>query len=176
MHVKRHEGYEREMPHAHFYHLILPMVFFLIWILDSNLFQITTFLNNLIPFLMRLLLCVLTFAIAIMFILLSHRALFKSHQPAKSLITEGILRYVRNPMYLGILLLYVAFIFLSISLISIAGFFLIFLIYNWMVNFEEKILEDLFGNQWLEYKEKIPKWFPNPFKKIKRQQNLEELS
>jgi protein-S-isoprenylcysteine O-methyltransferase Ste14 len=107
---------------------------------------------------------VLIFIIAVVFILLSHRALFKSHQPPKSLISEGILKYMRNPMYLGILFIYVAFIFLSISLISLVFFILVFLIYNRMVNFEEKILEDLFKNQWFEYKKKVPKWFPNPLK------------
>jgi protein-S-isoprenylcysteine O-methyltransferase Ste14 len=176
MNVKRHEGHERERPHAHIYHIILPIIFFLIWILDSNIFRISIFLNSFIPFLIRLLICIIVLVIALTFIMLSHQALFGSHKPAKLLITEGILRYVRNPMYLGILLIYVALIFLSISLISIVYFVLVFFIYNWMVNFEEKILENMFGTQWLEYKEKIPKWFPNPFKKIKRQQNLEELS
>ena len=169
MKEKRHEGHEREMPHAHIYHTILPITFFLIWILDANFFRITIFLNYFVPFLIRLMIWILIFIIAITFILLSHRALFKSHQPAKSLISEGILRYVRNPMYLGILFIYVAFIFLSISLISIAFFILVFLVYNRMVNFEEKILEDLFGNQWFEYKKKVPKWFPNPFKMIRNQ-------
>jgi protein-S-isoprenylcysteine O-methyltransferase Ste14 len=34
-----------------------------------------------------------------------------------------------------------------------------------MVNYEEKILEDLFGEDYREYKKKVPKWIPNPFKK-----------
>jgi len=62
------------------------------------------------------------------------------------------------------LLIYVAFIFLSLSLISIGLFVLIFLVYNWMANFEEKILENLFGEQFLEYKKKVGKWLPNPLK------------
>ncbi|MFX0019595.1 MAG: methyltransferase family protein, partial [Candidatus Hermodarchaeota archaeon] len=83
------------------------------------------------------------------------------------LITTGILEYVRNPMYFGILLIYVSFIFLSISLISIAFFLLVFLVYNRMVNFEEKILESMFGDQFLDYKKKVSKWIPNPFKKYR---------
>jgi len=165
MKVKRHEGHERELPHAHIYHAILPIVFVLIWILDSNILRISTFLNDFMLFEIRLILFIAFFITALTFIMLSHRVLFKSHQPSNSLITSGILRYVRNPMYFGILLIYVAFIFLSISLITIGVFIVIFLIYNWMVNFEEKILESMFGEQYLEYKKKVPKWFPNPFKK-----------
>ncbi|MFX1575115.1 MAG: methyltransferase family protein [Promethearchaeota archaeon] len=165
MNVKRHEGHERELPNAHIYHAILPIVFVIIWILDSRIFRISTFLNDFVFFEIRLIFFIVVLIIALIFIILSHKVLFKSHQPSNSLITDGILGYVRNPMYLGILLIYISFIFLSISLISIAIFVVIFLIYNWMVNFEEKILEDLFGNKFLEYKAKVPKWIPNPFKK-----------
>ena len=164
MSVKRHEGHEREIPHAHIYHAIMPVVFFLIWFLDSNIFRISIFLNDYIPFVIRLILSIVVLAIALTFISLSHRALFKSHQPPNFLITNGILGYTRNPMYFGIILIYVAFIFLSISLICIGLFIIVFLVYNWMVKYEEKILENMFGEQFLEYKKKVGKWVPNPFK------------
>ncbi len=164
MSIKRHEGHEREIPNAHIYHAILPVGFFLIWFLDSNIFRISIFLNDYVPFVIRLILFILVLAIALTFISLSHRALFKSHQPPNSLIIKGILGYTRNPMYFGILLIYVAFIFLSISLISIGFFIPVFFVYNRMVNFEEKILENMFGALFLEYKKKVGKWLPNPFK------------
>lgn len=164
MSIKRHEGHEREIPNAHIYHAILPIGFFLIWFLDSNVFRISIFLNDYAPFVIRLILSIVVLASALTFISLSHRALFKSHQPPNSLITNGILGYTRNPMYFGILLIYVAFIFLSVSLISIGFFIPVFLVYNRMVNFEEKILENMFGEQFLEYKKKVGKWLPNPFK------------
>ncbi len=164
MNVKRHEGHEREIPHAHIYHVILPVAFFLIWFLDSNVFRISIFLNDFVPFIIRLILFIVVLAIALTIISLSHRALFKSHQPPNSLITNGILGYTRNPMYFGIILIYVAFIFLSISLICIGLFIIVFLVYNWMVNFEQKILENMFGEEFLEYKKKVGKWIPNPFK------------
>ena len=165
MNVKRHEGHEREIPHAHVYHAAMPIVFFLIWFLDSNIFGISTFLDGFVSFLVRLILYILILAIAITFIMLSHRTLFKSHQTPDRLITNGILGYVRNPMYFGILLIYIAFLFLSISLISIGVFFIVFLVYNRMVNFEENILENMFGEEYIRYKKKVPKWVPNPFKK-----------
>lgn len=97
--------------------------------------------------------------------MLSHQALFKNHQPPNSVIKTSILGYTRNPMYFGIILIYVAFICLSISLISVGIFVLVFLVYNKMVNFEEKLLENMFGNEYLDYKSKVPKWFPIPIKK-----------
>jgi protein-S-isoprenylcysteine O-methyltransferase Ste14 len=68
-------------------------------------------------------------------------------------------------MYFGILLIYVACICLSISLISIVAFIPIFLVYNKMVIYEEKILIGLFGKQFLDYKKNVPRWFPKIIKK-----------
>jgi protein-S-isoprenylcysteine O-methyltransferase Ste14 len=165
MNKKRHEGHEREIPNSHIYHAVLPIIFILIWVLDTHIFGLSTFLNNYIPFFIRLPLFILVWVIAITFIMLSLRTLFKNHQPSNNLITNGILKYTRNPMYFGILLIYVAFLFLSISLIVIGLFIIIFFIYNWMVNYEERILEELFGKDYKKYKRKVPKWIPNPFKK-----------
>ncbi|MFX0039268.1 MAG: methyltransferase family protein [Promethearchaeota archaeon] len=164
MNVKRHPGHEREAPKSHLYQALLPVVFILIWILDTNIFGFSTYLNNFVPFLLRLILFVIVLAISLTFIMLSHRTLFKTHQPSDTLITNGILRYVRNPMYFGILLIYIAFLFLSISLIGVGMFVIIFLVYNWMVNYEENILEGKFGEEYKEYKSRVPKWIPNPFK------------
>ena len=165
MNIKRHEGHEREAPNSHIYQTVMPILFILIWILDTNIFRFSTLLDNYIPFIVRLVLFILVFVIAIIFIQLSHRTLFKTHRPSDNLITEGILGYVRNPMYFGILLIYIAILFLSISLICVGFFIIVFLVYTWMVNFEESILLEKFGEDYKEYKRNVSKWIPNPFKK-----------
>ena len=96
---------------------------------------------------------------------LSHDALFHGNRPSNTLITDGILSHVRNPLYLGVLLIYVAFLFLSISLICVGFFIIIVAIYNNMVNHEEKVLESLFGDDYLAYKKRVPKWIPKFSKK-----------
>ena len=167
MHSKK-PGHDREMPNAHFYHSFLPILFIVIWLLDTFVLNISTILNNYVPFLLRLILFIVILITALYFIQISHKALFESHEsphePPKSLIDEGILGKTRNPMYFGILLFYVAFFLLSISLISIGLFIVIVLIYNKMVKFEEKILENLFGNEFIEYKQRVPRWFPKIIK------------
>ena len=153
-------GYEREMPHTHFYHILLPIIFIIIWLLDTSFLRISTILDNFVPFPLRLILFCSILIFALLFVQISHRTLFKSHEPPSTLIDKGILSRIRNPMYFGILLIYFACICLSISLISIAVLFLIFIVYNKMVKYEEKILEALFGDQFIEYKKKVPRWFP----------------
>jgi protein-S-isoprenylcysteine O-methyltransferase Ste14 len=161
MNVKRHDGAEREFPHAHIYHALLPVGFLLIWFLDSQIFHFSNFFDYYVPFLIRLAVFIFIILIAITFIMLSHRILFSEHHPPNTLITNGIMAHVRNPMYFGILLIYVAFIAFSISLISIGVFVIVFLIYNKMVNFEENLLENMFGEKYCEYKRRVSKWFPH---------------
>jgi len=156
---------KREMPHSHLLHALLPISFIIIQILDSSIFQISIWLNQFVPFFLRIILCIITLVLAIILVYLAHKALFHENGPSDTLITRGILNRVRNPMYSGISLIYVAFILLSISIISIILFIIIFFIYNKMVNYEENILEDLFGNEYVEYKEKVPKWIPRIFLK-----------
>ena len=59
MNEYRHGDHEREIPHAHLYHAIMPIFFFVIWFLDSNMFRISNFLDGVIPLLVRLILYVL---------------------------------------------------------------------------------------------------------------------
>lgn len=165
MEIEKLSAHDREIPHSHLIQGLSPVIFVIIWILDSDVLFLSVYLNNIIPYLVRLALFLFSLIFALILIFLSHRTLFNKNGPKDTLITGGILKYVRNPLYLGVLLIYVAFIFLSISLISIALFIIIFLIYNRMVNYEEKVLEKLFGEAYLKYKKRVSKWIPNPFKK-----------
>jgi len=148
------------MKNSHFLHALLPIVFVITWFLDTQFFKISIFLNDFVPFLIRIIIFSMFLILAFILIYLSHKTLFKNHEAPKTLINEGILAHIRNPMYLGFLLIYISLICLSISLISIAIFVIVFLIYNKMVNFEEKILETLFGEEYLIHKKKVPKWIP----------------
>ncbi len=160
--MNRHKGKEREIHNAHMYHAILPIIFVTIWILDTNIFKLTIWINNFIFLWLRIIFFIIFLIFALIFIQLSHKILFQQkHEPPNTLLTNGVLGYVRNPMYLGILLIYVALICLSVSIICIILFVFIFLVYNKMANFEEKKLEELIGDDFLKYKEKVPKWIPN---------------
>ena len=154
---------KREMPHSHLLHALLPISFIIVQILDSSIFLISVWLNEFVPFFLRIILCIITLVLAIILIYLAHKTLFHENGPSETLLTKGILNRVRNPMYSGIILIYIAFILFSISIISIIVFIIILFIYNKMVNYEENILEELFGNEYLEYKKKVPKWIPRIF-------------
>ncbi len=156
----RKKGLEREAPYSHVIQAIIPLVFTAIWIIDSIWLQFSTFLNQYVLIYIRISLFVFFVILAIIFGVPSHKLLFHEHEPSETLITNGILGHVRNPLYLAILLFYAAFIFLSISLLSAGIFIIAIIIYNWMINREEEILEDLFEEEYRVYKEHVPKLIP----------------
>lgn len=108
----------------------------------------------------RLILFIIIFVVGYLFVRASHNVLFRNPENKNALITNGILGHVRHPMYFGVLLFYLACLFLSISLISVAIWVVIIIIYNGLATFEEKQLEQLFGQEYFEYKAKVPKWIP----------------
>ena len=101
-------------------------------------------------------------------IILSAIILFKKYQTtitplnpsnATKLITDGIYKFSRNPMYLGLLLVLLG---VSIILNPIGGLFLIplFILY---LNFfqiipEENAMVDLFKDEFLDYKKNVRRW------------------
>ena len=134
-------AYEREAPHSHLIQGLSPVIFIIISLLDGVFLHWTTQLNSIVPFMVRAILLAIFLSLALVLIKLSHDALFKDEEPSEVLITEGILGHVRNPMYLGILLIYIAFICFSISLMSIVVFLIIVILNQRMVIQEEKILQ-----------------------------------
>jgi protein-S-isoprenylcysteine O-methyltransferase Ste14 len=81
--------------------------------------------------------------------------------PPKEVVVRGLYRYVRNPMYAGILTLLFgeALFFASRQLFVYAG--AIFLLFHLFVIFyEEPALRQKFGESYRRYCETVPRWMP----------------
>ncbi|MFX0009411.1 MAG: methyltransferase family protein [Candidatus Hermodarchaeota archaeon] len=149
-----------EAPHNHLIQGLSIIIFTTVWLLDSLIFSFSTILNNYVHWLIRTVLFIIIFVVAIFFIRTSHNILFRTPEKKDDLITDGILAHIRHPMYFGVLLIYLACIFLSISLISLALWVIIFVIYDRLATFEENQLEGLFGQKYMDYKKRVLKWIP----------------
>ena len=78
---------------------------------------------------------------------------------ATALVTEGMYRYSRNPMYLGLLLLTIA------STIWFGTWFgiIINIVFIFLINFlqiipEEEALLEIFGEEYEDYKKNVRRW------------------
>ena len=76
-----------------------------------------------------------------------------------NLVTSGIYKYSRNPMYLGLLMVIIS---TSIFYLNIFSIITPFIFYFWMNRFqikrEENFLAEKFGQKYISYKSKTKKW------------------
>lgn len=80
------------------------------------------------------------------------------HTP-HSLVLEGPYKFSRNPIYLSVIIMLFGLAILlgslTLFIISIA----LFLIFRtWFISWEEKKLEEEFGEEYLEYKRRVRRW------------------
>lgn len=80
--------------------------------------------------------------------------------PATRLVTTGVYRFTRNPMYLGMALIYVGLAFLFDSFAAIVLLpVLIFVIQTQVIAREERYLFGKFGAEYAVYKKRVGRWF-----------------
>ena len=78
---------------------------------------------------------------------------------ASSLVTSGVFEYSRNPMYLGMALILFG-LAIMFNLIGGTLFTLLFTIYitKFQIRPEEEVMERLFGEDFLKYKQNVRMW------------------
>lgn len=82
---------------------------------------------------------------------------------ADGLVTQGIFTHVRNPLYVGNILMLLGVGILANSLIYVAVIIPLFLfIYQAIVLAEENFLRGKFGAEFDDYTKKVNRWIPNP--------------
>lgn len=84
-----------------------------------------------------------------------------SVESPKRFIAEGLYRYSRNPMYLTILLTFFGgFLLLGYFLLFIYFLISILALHLFVVCVEEPELQKKFGERYIEYVRKVPRWLP----------------
>ena len=80
-------------------------------------------------------------------------------QAASSLVTAGIYRYTRNPMYLGLLFLLVAWAVVLSSPFALLGpVAFVSYISRFQIGPEERVLAALFGAEYAAYQSGVRRW------------------
>ena len=81
--------------------------------------------------------------------------------PTKKLVVEGLYRYVRNPMYIGVatIVLGQAVVFQSWHVLEYLAVVLV-IVQFFVLFYEEPTLAQQFGEEYEEYKKRVPRWIP----------------
>lgn len=83
----------------------------------------------------------------------------KPFQASSVLLTSGVYRLCRHPMYLGMVLILLG---LAVFMGSLSPFIVIaifaVLMERVFIQAEERMLAQKFGNRWLDYKQRVRRW------------------
>jgi len=93
---------------------------------------------------------------------------------APELVSNGPFAHVRNPLYIGNILIYVGAVVLSgtwFPYIAILVFLFFYIQYTFIISHEEEKLEDLFKDSYVEYKKSVPRFIPK-FMPYKNKSNI----
>jgi protein-S-isoprenylcysteine O-methyltransferase Ste14 len=83
------------------------------------------------------------------------------------LVDRGPFAYVRNPLYLGNIALWIGFA-VSAGLLWVAPVLALLLAFEYhaIVRWEERLLEERLGERYRAYAAQVPRWLPNASRKV----------
>jgi protein-S-isoprenylcysteine O-methyltransferase Ste14 len=80
-------------------------------------------------------------------------------KPSSALVSDGVYRFTRNPMYLGMVLLYAGIALIAGGPLTAAALVPVFLIFNvYVIAREEAYLERRFGDEYAAYRSHARRW------------------
>jgi len=88
-----------------------------------------------------------------------HETTVKPFKKSTSLVTRGVFRICRHPMYLGFVLVFIGIAVFMGSLTPFAVVVVFAVLMDVVfIRVEEKMMEETFGEAWMEYKKKVRRW------------------
>ena len=87
----------------------------------------------------------------------SHNTTFKVSEAATTIVKSGPYRYTRNPIYLSMMMAYTGITLIFDSPLALLLLFPLIILFNRQAEKEERYLEGAFGNEYLEYKKRVPR-------------------
>ena len=81
--------------------------------------------------------------------------------PPRELVAVGFYRYVRNPMYVGVLAIIIGhFLWLGYWYLLIYAIVVFLAFHTFVTYYEEPTLKRKFGTAYEEYLKRVPRWIP----------------
>lgn len=140
--------------------LIIAVLFFVVWILDSFFLKYTTFLNDYIPLAVQITLGVIFLALALYMARSGMTIVFSEVRDTPGVIRKGVFGLVRHPIYYSEILLYLGLLLLRTSLAALVIWIIAIGFLHFISKYEEKLLLARFGDDYKQYMKDVPMYFP----------------
>jgi protein-S-isoprenylcysteine O-methyltransferase Ste14 len=134
-------------------------LFLIVWVADSFFMKVSTVMTDSVPLYAGLIAAVIIFTVSLYLLKSSHNVVAGEHRPAK-VIADGVFKYIRHPLYMSAILFYLALIASTLSIVSFVLWVAIFIFYDYIAGYEEKLMEMKFGEEYTSYRQKTGKWLP----------------
>ena len=146
---------------------IILLIIFIIGITsDLFLLKVSDSWQNVFPWYFRIIVFIPLFLLSGYFAQRAHKKVFQEERKDLVLIKTDVFTIIRHPMYFGSILIYLGFVILSLSIIALVVFIVVVIFYYYLCRYEEQLLIEKLGSEYLEYMKKVPMLIP--FTKIKK--------
>ncbi|MCR9251003.1 MAG: isoprenylcysteine carboxylmethyltransferase family protein [bacterium] len=80
------------------------------------------------------------------------------YEEKTDLVSSGLFKYSRNPIFLGVLISYLGTFLIIPNILSFSIFLVTFVTIQTQVRLEEEYLENVQGQEYINYKKKVNRW------------------
>ena len=144
--------------------LILFILFMALWLSDI-FFKYSSFLNDYVPVVIRLPIGILLLVVSGYMAKTGLSIVFGKQGQSQGVIRKGVFSFVRHPIYLSEIILYLGLLVLHISLATVFIWIIAILFLHYISRYEEKLLLAKFGKEYEQYMKEVPMWFPRLYRK-----------
>jgi protein-S-isoprenylcysteine O-methyltransferase Ste14 len=143
--------------------LILLIIFLIVWILDSFIFNYSTFLSHNAKWYFFTIPGVIILIFSLYFSISGIKIVFNEVREPPEVIKKGVFSIVRHPVYFGAILALFGLTTLTLSLLSLLICIMGTIFYYFISRYEEKLMIEKFGKEYEDYLKKVPMLFPMKF-------------
>jgi len=140
--------------------LILLIIFLAVWVIDSFVLKLSTFLVQYVSLFLRVPLGIIFLFFAGYLAQQGMKVVFGEEREGPQVIEKGVFKLVRHPVYLGCILFYVALVIFTLSIFATVICSTIIVFYHYLAKYEERLLLANFGDEYEEYMNSVPMWIP----------------
>jgi len=130
------------------------------WVADTFFLRYTTFLNQYLPFAIRVVPGAVFLFLSAYLAQTGLAIVFGKGRRNTEVIRKGVFSIVRHPIYLGEILLYLGLLMLSMSLAAALVWLLAIGFMHYISRHEERLLLARFGKDYEQYMQEVPMWIP----------------
>ena len=119
--------------------------------------------RSVVPFGARLPITLLIVLFGLFLSLSGIHTVFSEYTEQPRMITSSLFSFVRHPVYLGALLVYIGLLVFLLSPLALVVFVAVIFLYDWLAQDEEARMLKVFGQRYEVYRLQTPRWLPKLF-------------